>query len=167
MNLAALENLPDKAQVWFFGFERALNSDDTARIRATLNHFLGQWKSHGVPVDGGYEILHNRFVAVAGRSADGLSGCSIDSCVANFKDLKSRFGLDGLDRSLVYYRDSDGAVQSVRRHIFQRKLDTGEITRQTTVFDTTVPTLKQLRSGFFETTLEKCWHARAFRFPSS
>ena len=116
-------------------------------------------------VTGGYEILYDRFVAVAGYCTDGLSGCSMDSCVANFKALKARFGLDGLNRGLVFYRDSRGNVQSTSRPTFQQKIDSGEITPQTNVFDTTVQTIGQLRSGSFEMTLEKCWHARAFRVP--
>ena len=162
LTLPSLGILPDDVQLWLFGFEQPLSADDKAQIKETLETFLQQWKSHGAPVTGGYEILHDRFVAVAGLSADGLSGCSIDSCVANFKELKSRFGLDGLNRGLVFYRDSRGDVQSVSRLTFQQKLDSGEITPQTTVFDTTLATLGQLRCGAFETIVKKSWHARAF-----
>jgi hypothetical protein len=148
--------------VWLFGFQKPLSREDKTRIKETLDTFLQQWKSHSVSVAGGYEILHDRFVAVAGHGADGLSGCSIDSCVANFKALKARFGLDGLNRGLVFYRDNQGNVRSANRPTFQQKLDSGEITPQTTVFDTTLATLGQLRCGAFETIVKKSWHARAF-----
>ncbi len=167
MRLSAFANLPDDVPVWLFGFEKPLSDNNKAHIGGVFDTFLQGWKSHGAPVNGDYKILHDRFVAVSGQSQDGLSGCSIDSCVANFKALKSRFGLDGLNRNLVFYRDCRGTVQSVNRLAFQQKLDSGEITPQTPVFDTTVATLGQLRSGALESTVEQCWHAKAFRVPVS
>ncbi len=165
MKIPGFVSLSDDAQLCLFAFEKLLSAENKAHIKGTLDVFLRQWKSHGVSVTGGYEILYDRFVAVAGYCTDGLSGCSMDSCVANFKALKARFGLDGLNRGLVFYRDSRGNVQSTSRPTFQQKIDSGEITPQTNVFDTTVLTIGQLRSGSFEMTLEKCWHARAFRVP--
>ena len=167
MSLSALAALPDEIPVWLFGFERPLSAEDRARIGTIFDTFLQGWKSHGTPVTGGYAILYDRFVAVAGHSQDGLSGCSIDSFVGNFKTLKSRFGLDGLNRALVFYRDRQGIVQSASRLAFQQKLDSGKIGSATPVFDTTVATLGQLRAGALESTLQKCWHARAFRVPVS
>ena len=46
----------------------------------------------------------------------------MDSCVSNFKQLKARCGLDALNRSLVFYRDRDGQVQSLDRSSFQHGL---------------------------------------------
>ena len=163
MDLSNFRDLSDEAQLWVFGFDHLLSDRDKENIEKHLDTFLPGWMSHQAPVQGGYTILYDRFVLVAGYCPEGLSGCSMDSCVSNFKQLKARCGLDAMNRSLVFYRDREGQVQSLDRSSFQRQVDSAEITPASTVFDTTLQKLSQLRSGGFETTFEKSWHARAFR----
>lgn len=165
MELTAFERLPDHAQVWVFAFNRPLDSGDQEKLERELAGFLPSWNSHQAPVQGAFSVLHDRFAIVAGHCADGLSGCSMDSCVSNFKTLKARHGLDGLDRSLVFYRDREGRVQSCSRITFQQRLDSGEVQPDCTVFDTTLQQLGQLRDGAFELSFERAWHSRAFRAP--
>jgi hypothetical protein len=162
MDLSNFQGLPDDAQLWVFGFDQPLSDRDKENIEKHLDTFLPGWMSHQAPVQGGYTILYDRFVLVAGYCPEGLSGCSMDSCVSSFKGLKARCGLDALNRNLVFYRDREGQVQSLDRSSFQRKVDSAEITPASTVFDTTLQKLGQLRSGGLETTFEKSWHARAF-----
>ena len=163
MDLTNFRDLSDDAQLWVFGFDHPLSDRDKENIEKSLDTFLPGWTSHQVPVQGGYTVLYDRFVLVAGYCPEGLSGCSMDSCVSNFKQLKARCSLDALNRSLVFYLDREGQVQSLDRSSFQRKVDSAEITPASTVFDTTLQKLGQLRSGGLETTFEKSWHARAFR----
>ena len=163
MDLSSFRDLPDGAQLWVFGFIRPLSKRDTENIKKHLDAFLPRWTSHQVPVRGAYTVLYDRFVLVAGHCPEGLSGCSMDSCVSNFKQLKAGCGLDALNRSLVFYRDREGQVQCLDRPSFQRKVDSAEITPSSTVFDTTLQKLGQLKSGGLETPFEKSWQATAFR----
>ena len=163
MDLSNFRDLPDDAHLWVFGFADPLSDRDKENIEKHLDAFLPRWTSHQVPVRGAYTVLYDRFVLVAGHCRKGLSGCSMDSCVSNFKQLKAQCGLDALNRSLVFYHDREGQIQSLDRPLFQRKVDSAEITPATTVFDTTLQKLGQLRSGDLETLLGKSWHARAFR----
>ncbi len=166
MDLAAFRDLPDEAQLWIFGFKSPLESQEKERVEQQLGGFIPNWVSHQVPVRGAFEIVEDRFVLISGHCEGGLSGCSKDSCMSNFKTLKSLHGLDGLDRSQVFYRDASGGIRNADRATYQKLLDSRQASAQGNVFDTTLQSLGQLRSGAFETSFEKAWHARAFRVPA-
>jgi hypothetical protein len=161
--LSRFENLPDDARVWVYAFDRAPDADTRARMTDVLDHFVKTWVSHEVPVDGAYAILEDRFLVMAGHCSDGISGCSTDSSVRVVKAIHDHFGVNALDRSLVFFRDEAGRVDSLSRIDFQRKVEAGVIGPGTVVFDTTIGHLADLRAGKFETTFERSWHAKAFQ----
>jgi hypothetical protein len=166
MKTAALQNiekLPDDARVWVYGLDRPLDADTRSRVEEVLDHFVSGWESHQVPVEGAYGIVEDRFILLAGHCTDGISGCSTDSSVRVIKALHEHLGVNGLDRSLVYYRTDDGAVHALNRVDFQKKVSAGILGEGTTVFDTTIQHVSDLRSDKFETTFEKSWHAMAFK----
>lgn len=154
-------NLPPESELWIFGFSRPLTDSDQARIREKIEAFLPRWQSHGEPVSAAYEIVLDRFVAVAAHCPAGVSGCSIDSSFKVFKELQQE-GLDGLNRGLVFYRDRDATVHSVPLGEFQALVDRGEVDAETPVFDTTLRSLKEFRRGAFEVPFSRSWHARSF-----
>jgi hypothetical protein len=154
-------NFPDSARVWVFALARELSPSERALVGAELDDFTRAWKSHGAPVHGGYEILENRFVMIAGYVDDGVSGCSTDSMMRVMTSLKKEQGIDGFDRTLVLFRQ-DGLVRAVSREEFQKMVDAGEVQDQTAVFDATIQTVGDLRAGRFETTFARAWHASAF-----
>jgi hypothetical protein len=104
----------------------------------------------------------NRFAILSGASHNGLSGCSIDSSVQNFKFFRDEYDLNALDRSLVHYRGGDGAVTALDRAAFRVEVDAGRCGADTPVFDLTIPTLGDLRAGRFEVPLADTWHAKLF-----
>ena len=127
-----------------------------------LDQFLPSWVSHGVPVEGKFRIYEDHFVLLVGQSTAGISGCSIDSSVNNFKDLRDHYGLDGLDRSLVFFRNEKGIIQSRHFLDFQKLVKSGLIDAETKVFDTSITTLGQLRQGKFEKPLWNSSYASRF-----
>lgn len=165
MSKAAWNDLPDEAALWVFAFDRSLSASQREFVERRLDEFLGRWMSHSSPVQGAFQILDDRFVLIAGHCDDGLSGCSRDSCMSNFKDFKTTLGRDALNRSLVFYRDHGGQVEGIDRAGFQDKLARGEVDEGTTVFDTTLQNLGQFRQGRLERPFAQCWHAQAFRLP--
>ena len=150
-------------RLWVYAFSRPLTDTCLARIENTLQSFISTWTSHGLPVDGDFSVLENRFVLLAGRLKEGISGCSIDSSVRCFKELKNIYDLDGLDRRLVFYRNATSLIQSVSFFDFQHLVEDGEITPQTKVFDNTIENVGHLRRGEFEINFENSWHARRFQ----
>lgn len=167
MDISEFSQFPADTQLWIYGFSKPLADADKQVIRRSLDHFLPQWMTHGQPVAGAYSIVADRFVLLAGRLESGISGCSIDSSVRNFKMLRDSYGLDALDRSLVFYRDRQGAVRSCHFTAFQQCLDSGEVGADSIVFDTTIDSLRDLREGRFELKFENSWHARTFSLPTA
>lgn len=153
---------PDSARVWVFPLSRELGLAERALVTNQLDEFIQAWKSHGQPVHGAFEILENRFVLITGYVDDGVSGCSTDSMMRVMTGLKREHGIDGFDRTLVFFRDDAGQVRAVTRDEFQKLVDSGEIGDHTPVFDATVQTVGALRADRFETTFARAWHANAF-----
>lgn len=160
MNLSPFHHLSDEARLWIYGFTKALERDQVILLRETLSSFTACWSSHGTPVNSGFDISDDRFAIIAAESPNGISGCSIDECVRIFKHLRDAREMDGLDRSLIFYRNPLDEVCSVPFQAAQETLDQGLLTPETPVFDTTLEQLGELRSGRFERPLSESWHAR-------
>lgn len=162
MGSPSLKRLPDDARLWVYGFEKKMDSKTRAAVAADLKKFVGGWTSHNRPVLGAFDIFEDRFVLIAGWCDEGLGGCSIDQSVGLIRSFGDRYGLDGLDRDLVFYRGPGGGVQVSKREDFRRDVEAGRLDGGTIVFDPTITTVGDLRAGRFETTFERCWHARVF-----
>ncbi|MFQ5511593.1 MAG: hypothetical protein ACE5EO_07060 [Candidatus Krumholzibacteriia bacterium] len=157
-----LDLLPDDTQLWIYGFSRTLGEHEKGLIDGRLGRFIEEWVSHGDPVRGGYEILLDRFVIVAGRCDSGVSGCSIDDGFGHFKFLRDSHDLDGLDRDLVFFRNESGEIEALGRRVFQEAITAGMVGPDTAVFDLTLQTLGELRAGRFERRFADSWHASVF-----
>jgi hypothetical protein len=152
---------PDDAKLWVYAFARPLSTEERARVEQELSAFVPSWNSHGAPVRGAFEVVSDRFLLIAGCVDGGVGGCSTDSMVRVMKQLRET-GIDGFDRSLVFFRDAQKRVQSVKRDDFQAMVGAGQIDADTVVFDPTIQFVGDLRRGGFETTFARSWHASAF-----
>lgn len=168
MPAVPFDRLPDDARLWVFAAAHPL---DDERRQALLEHadaFLQRWAAHGAPVVGGRELRHGRFLLVgADERATGVSGCSIDTLFRTLGELETRMGVPLRDGSLVFYRDAQGEIQAEPRAAFRRRAAAGGVTEDTVVFDNTITTVGELRSGGWEKPLRESWHARAFGIPAS
>jgi hypothetical protein len=162
MTLDVFTRLPDGARLWIYAFKKQLNDNERRIVEDRLGVFMKQWHSHQVDVDGAFAIIDDRFVILCGASRDGISGCSIDSSVENFKFFRDQHGLDALDRNLIHYRDADGEIRSIDRAAFQAEVGAGRCGPETTVFDLTIQSLGDLRAGRLERPLADSWHAQLF-----
>ncbi len=154
-----MQNQDAEIRCWVFGSSRPLSEDDPA-LASRLTRFFSQWNSHGVPVSGRWRILENRFLVVL-REPEGaeVSGCSIDSMVGEVKLLEKELDTRLLDSSRIFYRNGDGAVESVNRLEFKALAAEGEIRPETLVFDTTLTRLCDLVPGIFSKPLKDSWHS--------
>lgn len=152
---------PDDARLWVYPLSRPLTPDELGRVTTELSAFVPTWNSHGAPVHGAFEIVEHRFVLIAGYVDAGIGGCSTDSMVRVMKQLREA-GIDGFDRSLVFFRDAAGKIQTVKRDDFQQLVGKGQVGADTVVFDPTIQSVGDLRRGALETTFARSWHARAF-----
>jgi len=167
MQFGAMDRLPDDARLWVYGFRDPLDNANREIVQERLNAFVAEWLTHGADVQGAWAFVEDRFVVVAGHNPTGVSGCSIDSSVHNFKWLRDGYNLNALDRNLIFFRDGDGGVTSLDRASFQAEIDAGRVGTDTVVFDTTIQKLGDLQAGRFEVPLADGWHARAFKLRST
>jgi len=162
MSFSEFDSLPDTAQLWVYGFDKKIDPEQRTQLAADLGAFVASWNSHDAPVDGVAATVEDRFVLLAGQCDAGIGGCSIDGSVATIKSFGEKYGLDGFNRDLVFFRNGQGEVDAVTRDEFQKGIQDGRFGDSTVVFDLTLTTLRTLREGRFETTFANCWHARAF-----
>ena len=153
---------PEDARLWVYAMPLPLTEDQRKLVTARLAEFVTQWNSHGAPVHGAFDIVEDQFVLIAGYVDGGVGGCSTDSMVRVMKQLREE-GLDGFDRSWVFYRDGEGRVHTVARSHFQDLVSAGRVSPDTPVFDPTIQFVGDLRNGGFETTFGQAWHATAFQ----
>jgi hypothetical protein len=162
MDFPSIKKMPDDARVWVHGFDKKMDSATRARVTADLKTFIDSWTSHNERVHGAFEIVEDQFVVLSGWCESGLGGCSIDSSFGLIRSFRDKYGLDGLNRDLVFYRSTGGAVEAATRGQFGDAVSSGRLGGHTIVFDLTVTTVGDLRAGRFESTFDNCWHSRVF-----
>lgn len=86
------------------------------------------------------------------------SGCSIDKSVAFVQDLERAYGITLMDRMLLAFKQGD-AITVEKMSDFEAKVDAGEITEDTIVFNNLVANKKDFVSNW-EVPLRESWHAR-------
>lgn len=161
MQANGFDQFPDESRIWIHGFGDPLSAEDQELVRETLSAFHPNWLSHGSPVQAASEFYEDRFVITAAHCSTGISGCSTDSFVRNFKELRQR-GVDGLNGALVFYRDRDGIIHSAEHLDFFRLCEDGTIRPSTPVFDTLLHRLSDFRRGRFELPFQDSWHSRTY-----
>jgi hypothetical protein len=157
MPLVPFETLPDSSRVWVFGSDRPIAEEGTKTLMKEVEAFLTEWKAHGEPLTVGYEWRFGRLLVVAvDQRTAGASGCSIDGLFRVLQGLAPKIGASLVGGGRVYYRDSNGEVQSVERHELKALAASGAIRDESVIFETSLTDLGSLRSGF-EKAARKSW----------
>lgn len=162
-NLVKMDELPESARVWIYASDRDLNELEENRVVEMLSEFCAGWTSHSRPVRSAVDVIDGRFAVIAGLVQEGdISGCGIDKSTVALKTAAAELALEWLPGLYVHYRDRRGVVHSVPRRIFRELVERGDVSAESPVFDMTIETLGQLRSGGFERPAGETWHARVF-----
>lgn len=156
MPLHDLQRLSDEATVWVFGISPRLADDSVLLPR--VDQFLRDWTAHNVPVDAAREVRDGRFLIIAAEKNAETSGCSIDRMFGLVREVERQFGVAILDASRVFYRDASGTIADAQRNAFADVAND-----ETLVFDTTVTTLGEVRSGRWEKRARDSWHKALLR----
>ena len=153
---------PDVARVWVIATDRELESAEEDAVRARLADFFNAWESHGRKVVADCVIQHRRFILVAAYvPGDDVSGCGIDASVHELDLIGEQIGFARAPVLDVFFAGNAGVV-NVDRGTFAELVGRGDVTEDTTVFDTSVSTLHGWRQGGFERPVSRSWHATAF-----
>ncbi len=157
MPVVAFDTLPDASRIWTFGTDRALGEEETEALLKGVDEHLVDWRAHGAPLTVGRQFRDERILVVAvDQSTAGATGCSIDGLFRVLQRLESTLGVSLVGGGRVFYRDGHGKVQSTTREQLPSLSQSGAITKDTVVFDTTVTDLGQWRTGF-EKRAKESW----------
>ena len=152
--------MPATARVWVFGAAAPVTGAARDTLLQAVDDHLQRWKAHGATLVCARDWRDDRFLAVAvDEAATGASGCSIDGLFRALDRLEPMLGTSMIDSAAVFWRASDGSVQSAARPDFRRAAARGEVNATTPVFDTTVNTVGAWREQF-ERPVAQSWHAK-------
>lgn len=156
------DSLPDTSRVWIFASDRPLAGASAERLLDEVDAFLDQWKAHGAALRCARDWRDDRFLAIGvdARQAE-ASGCSIDGLFRAFQSLQREIGTQLLGGGRVFYRDRDGAPRVATRDEFEKLVESGGVSRDTCVFDTSVTSAGAYRSAF-ERPAAEAWTAAYF-----
>lgn len=157
MPVVPFETLPDAARVWIFGSDRPLTEEGTTVLLKHVDEYLAGWKAHGAPLTVGSQHRDQRFLVIAvDQSTAGATGCSIDGLFRVLQGIEPQVGASLVGGGRVFYRGAESVVQSTTREQLPTLVASGEITKDTVVFDTTITDLGSFRSGF-EKRAKESW----------
>jgi hypothetical protein len=143
--------------IWIFQLTQVLEPSSEANLKRGLDQLMVDWKAHGTPVPGTYEIRYHRFVIV--QSAPGAtSGCSIDSMTHGVEDLLSTAGVKPLPHNNILYRNAAGEIELVDFREVGAAISAGKLGPDTIVFDMSLGQTQDLNR--FEVRLADSWLKR-------
>ncbi|MCS6935716.1 MAG: hypothetical protein NZM35_11310 [Chitinophagales bacterium] len=142
------ETLAPESRVWVFTGSRLLLPHEAEALRGDINRFVSTWTAHQAPVKGCGTLLHNLFVVFAADEREvAVSGCSIDSMMHFVRDAGSRYRVDFFNRWNIAYREN-GTVHVTDLTHFKQKIQRGELSENTPVFNPLVQTLADFYRRF-------------------
>ena len=149
MPVVPFETLPDSSRVWVFGADKPLAEEGTTQLLDEVDHYLAGWKAHGAPLTVAREWRDGRFLVVGvDQSTAGATGCSIDGLFRLLQGVEKKLGASLVGGGRVFYRDDHAAVQAVPRADVEGLVNSGAITKDTVIFDTTLTDLGTWRACF-------------------
>jgi hypothetical protein len=161
MPIVPFDTLPDSARVWVFASDRPLTAATADSLLAAVDQFLADWKAHGVPLRCARDWRDGRFLAVGvDVTAENASGCSIDGLFRTLQQLEKTVGARLVGGGRVFYRTKSG-IETASREEFADRVKSGEIGRETPVFDTSLTGAADWRNRF-EQPAGKTWTAGFF-----
>ncbi|MGI8842943.1 MAG: hypothetical protein ACR2HZ_04525 [Gemmatimonadaceae bacterium] len=154
LQLAALSA---DARVWIFASDRPVSDEGAEQLLKQVDDFLEKWHAHGSPLTSARDWRDRRFLLIA-ADGEAASGCSIDGLFRTLKNVGAEIGTNLVTSGLIFYRDVAGEVQSSTRARFTEAASSGAVTPHTSVFDTSLTTLGDVRDRF-ERSAGESWHA--------
>jgi len=149
MPVVPFDTLPDASRVWIFGSDRPLTEGGTTALLKGVEEHLANWKAHGEPLTVASQLLDDRFLVVAvDQSTTGASGCSIDGLFRVLQGVQGKLGVNMVGGGRLFYRDRQGEVRCAARSELDELRESGALTPDTVVFDTTITDLGTFRRKF-------------------
>lgn len=152
------EDFSPASRVWIYQSSRSFSSDEIAAINQAAVRFTMQWTAHNKQLKAWGGIVEDRIlVLMVDETAEGASGCSIDSSVHFVQQLEQDYNTDFFNRLLVTYRTTDGWETTGLAEL-EEKYGKGEVKDEAMVINTLVSNKAELDSRF-EIPLRESWIA--------
>ena len=157
--MISYKELPDHTRVWVYQSNRTFTADEITQLNAHFAHFVDGWAAHGAALRACIELFYDRFICVFVDEKQAMAtGCSIDKSVHFVKALEQEFGVQLMDRMQLAWKDGE-EVKVAPMPIFESKVEAGEITADTIVFNNLTPDKGSFIKEW-EVPLAQSWHAR-------
>jgi hypothetical protein len=132
------DQLSDQAPIWIYQAEEPMSDAQVDAVMQQTNLFLTNWTSHGRPLQGGAVIKDHLFLVVGiEKPTHDLSCCTIDSVIHLLRELKATLGINFLNRDRLFFKQGD-EILGVPISQLKQKIEQGELTSHTLVFDNTI-----------------------------
>jgi hypothetical protein len=156
--LTDLSTLPDHSRLWIFAADRKLSQGEATELMKTVDEFLESWKAHGAPVAAATELKYQQFLVIAANpDVTAPSGCSIDALTRSLQQIGAQHNVNLMNSGQVYF-ENDGEISWATRPQFKQLAREGRVSLATQVFDNSLTTLSDFRSGKWHLPAERSWH---------
>ncbi len=154
-----MNNFIPESKVWIYQADRELTDQEVVLIKKDAITFIDNWTAHGKLLKSQLEIFYNRFLVLfVDESQANASGCGIDKSIHFFQNLEKQLNINLMNRLLVAYKIND-EVKTCSLSNFEKKIESGEITPETIVFNNLVSTKAEFESNW-EIPLKDSWHSK-------
>ena len=154
------DRISPNAKVWIYQSSSPFNAADTEKLSSITSDFVKDWAAHGTGLIADSQIFFNRFICLfVDESAQGASGCSIDSSVHFIQNLEKQFGISLMNRTDVAYVDAQGDIKLIDLYQLKDAATKGEISDKTFVFNNLVRTKEEMENLWL-TPISESWHKR-------
>lgn len=142
-------------RAWTYIINKELSHHELELILEKGKKFVEGWTAHEQQLTGDFTIFKGRIIIVTvNENVNAASGCSIDKLTRFIKQLESEFGLELMNRLLVAYGNK-GKVNVIHSSKVKELLNSGEITGNTIIYNTSVSNQEELKN--WEQPLKNTW----------
>lgn len=152
--------MADDSKVWMYQSSTPIDKNIQIQLEADLASFSSQWIAHGQKLQAFTAVYHHQFVCfIVDQSAQGATGCSIDTSVRFMQQMEQKYDLQFFDRMATAYVDRQGEIQTTLLSKLSALKSAGIIDEETLVFNNTIQTLSELRTKWL-IPASQSWHMR-------
>ncbi len=151
------KEMPVDSRVWVYQCSRSLSDQEVEKVKLMAHKFVDEWTAHKVALRSSYDLRYNQFlILMIDEKQAAASGCSVDSSTHFVKALEAELDVSFFDRlTLAYW--ADGILKLVSKEEFEIRMEKGEITEETIVFNNLVQSKIDFDTKW-EGPLKHSWH---------
>jgi len=147
---------PNHSRVWIYQADRKLLPNETSFILEKGKEFTASWAAHGNELTAQLYVELDHFIIIAlDEQMEAASGCSIDKSMKLILDLQKQLGLSLTNRLISAFYINNEVVLLPYNEV-KVGVETGSLTGDSMVFDTTIQDLNTLKTSWLK-PLKNSW----------